>query len=78
MFEEQKARAKYEVGERVIHHSAPWFVIGRYFRRSTDEIVYDLTEDLGKLRIKAKTKRRVPQSEIFAPGAWGSRGTSRT
>ncbi|MBK9175935.1 MAG: hypothetical protein IPM46_06260 [Flavobacteriales bacterium] len=70
MMHELKARAKYEVGERVTYHGAPWFVIARYWRRSTDEILYDLKEDLGKLKIHAKTRRKVDEGEI-GPGRRG-------
>jgi hypothetical protein len=65
MVHELKARAKYEVGERVSHHGAPWFVVARYWRRSTDAILYDLKEDLGALKIRAKNKRKVAEEEVL-------------
>ena len=67
MLHELKARAKYEMGERVSYHSAPWFVTGRYWRRSTDEILYDLKEDLGNIKIRAMNRRKVAERDI-SPG----------
>lgn len=66
MLEELKTRAKYEQGERVIYRSAPWFVVGRFWRRATDEIRYDLREDLGPLKVKPKTVRKVLEGELRA------------
>lgn len=71
MLEELKATAKFEKGERVRYHGAPWFVVGRYWRRSTDEILYDLREDLGKLLIKPKTARKIPERDIAPHGSYG-------